>query len=175
MWLGNRLLQATVQLMTLMASVGGLILLEHPRNPGVQPFPSIWIMDIIRDLLLGSGGRLIHLDQCRFGSLAKNATTLLVNFHWCSPLMKKCNHQTHALSLKGLHADKNFKTKQAENYPSELCQAMAECLMEGFLVMWKSGSHGTCKLGEQTSSTPREQVAERVRVPPLSSYWSQPD
>lgn len=46
------------------ASRGGGYLMEHPADPGVEPYPSIWVLPEVLGLEQRVGGRRVHLHQC---------------------------------------------------------------------------------------------------------------
>ena len=50
------------------ASRGGGYLWEHPADPGVDPYPSIWATEEMCNFEDRVGGRRVHLHQCRLQS-----------------------------------------------------------------------------------------------------------
>ena len=51
--------------------------LGHPRDPGIDPFPSAFHPPVA-DLLRKFGARDVYLDQCQFGGPARRPTQMLV-------------------------------------------------------------------------------------------------
>ena len=58
---------------------GGGYLWEHPADPGVEPYPSIWATEEMCNFERRVDGRRVHLHQCPFGGLAPKLTTLSGN------------------------------------------------------------------------------------------------
>ena len=191
--LGSALLQTTIYLMKLVVEVGGLALLEHPRDPGSDPYPSIWNLPLIREFLAESGGRLLQPDQCMLGSEAQKKTTIGVfGKQWAqnpqvgTALQAKCTHKSHSVILTGITPDGlAFKSSGAQSYPSTFCKALATTMIQVLVMMsvMEAGPDPSAKLNEEHRAlcferTGRGQArgeqrrGDRVRVPPMSSQWT---
>ena len=44
-------------------NAGGLFVLEHPADPGEEPFPSIWATSLIQDFERRVGAKRRRVDQ----------------------------------------------------------------------------------------------------------------
>ena len=98
--------------------------LEHPADPGCEPYPSAWIASEIRDFLDGCSGETVTFDMCRFGWDTPKPTTLGGNLDDMGTLALRCSHGFHR-SLKGLEPDsRSFKTAAAQRYTSAFCAAL---------------------------------------------------
>ena len=54
---------------------GGGYLMEHPADPGVPPYPSMWQIPDLIEMEARVGARRVHFDQCPFGGISPKATT----------------------------------------------------------------------------------------------------
>ena len=134
--LGTKLLQATLVLFTQLAKMGGKFILEHPRDRGHSPFPSIWNLPEVKQLQEDSGAQEIHLDQCMFQQTAKKPTTLLTNTEGGRKLLeRKCCHRCHQEVFLGSNPDRTFRMARAQTYPEPLCPAMADALFQDLCRM----------------------------------------
>ena len=71
-----RLLEFSLRFLSAVAKSGGKVFLEHPEDPGRDPFPSIWATDEMNDLIDGTGADKLDLDQCRFDAPSQKPTTI---------------------------------------------------------------------------------------------------
>ena len=55
---------------------GGGHLLEHPQDPGEDPFPSIWDTDEVCEWEMRTDSIRVSFDQCMFGAPTKKPTTI---------------------------------------------------------------------------------------------------
>ena len=76
---GTKLLLACIKLYGVLAEEGGIFILEHHRDPGGPPFPSIWDLELTKELKSKSGASLTDLDQCMFGQEAQKGTFIMSN------------------------------------------------------------------------------------------------
>ena len=182
--LGTKLLRACITLFGVLAEEGGVFILEHPRDPGVSPFPSIWDLELTKELRAKSGASLVDLDQCMFGQEAQKGTFILSNAATAARhLERRCCHSKHAVTLTGQNADGSFKTAAAQTYPSGLCRAMAATLLDSLEAMRDTGTgpdaqvrHPNIESLKFPPAVPgraraERRYGERVPVPPLSGQW----
>ena len=112
--LGTKFLIACIKLFGVLAEEGGIFILEHPRDPGGPPFPSIWDLELTKELRSKSGASLTDLDQCMFGQEAQKGTFIMSNADTAPRrLDRRCCHSNHAVVLTGQNADGSFKTVAA--------------------------------------------------------------
>eukprot|EP00438_Fugacium_kawagutii_P010989 Skav206620 [mRNA] locus=scaffold1562:264434:268503:+ [translate_table: standard] len=140
------------------ASRGGGYLMEHPADPGKDPFPSIWITDEVIGMEHRVGGRRVHLHQCPFGGTCPKLTTLsgnLLNMEQVDGV--RCpgvseSHQ-HGISI-GRAPDGSFYTRRLQTYPPGLCRAMADMLFQTLLKMaiTHTGPTGSLLLPGETAA-----------------------
>ena len=184
MRLGTKLLLATLRLFRALSRAGGVFLLEHPRDPGAPPYPSIWNLDEVRALQQQSGAKLIDLDQCMFGQEAQKGTNILATTHGAVEALElRCGHQSHVSVLKGTNADGSFRTAAAQTYPSALCRAMASTIVQSLEHMLQTGTgpdpgaeHRSMESLRFPPAVPgrarqERRAGTRVPVPPLSGIW----
>ena len=50
-----------------LSRVGGAVAMEHPEDPGADPYASVWALPTVLGWEDRVGSRRILLDQCRFG------------------------------------------------------------------------------------------------------------
>ena len=182
--LASTLLTNTLRIMAAISKIGGKFILEHPRDPGHDPYPSIWELPEVRELQKASQGQLLLLDQCRYGQKAKKPTTLLTNATAkIEDLSMRCCHQEHPVTLQGKDEAGAFRTSAAQTYASELCKPIAEVLLEEFRLMMlhaagpdpkghiESESEGKFPPPARGRAPIRRRMGERIPAPPLSSTW----
>eukprot|EP00434_Breviolum_minutum_P026310 symbB.v1.2.023253.t2/scaffold2112.1/size106475/3 len=139
------------------ASRGGGYLWEHPADPGVDPYPSIWATEEMCNFEDRVGGRRVHLHQCPFGGLAPKLTTLsgnlddmeLVDGVRCPGVSE---HHQHGVSI-GRCAEGGFYTRRLQTYPPKLCEALACMLMATIrrMALSQSGPTGALTMPESQS------------------------
>ena len=182
--LGTRLLLATLRLFLALAQAGGIYILEHPRDPMDEPFPSIWALPEVDELRLQTSGDMLQIDQCMYGQTSRKATTLMTNSKQAGALLnQRCVHTSHPEKLEGKDAEGNFRTSRAQCYPSALCQMLATVAMKELRSMHVQGE-GPDPRGHLESiegltfppvglgrSSAERRYGHRVPAPPLSSTW----
>ena len=140
------------------ASRGGGYLWEHPADPGVDPYPSIWATEEMCNFEDRVGGRRVHLHQCPFGVLAPKLTTLsgnlddmeLVDGVRCPGVSE---HHQHGVSI-GRCPEGGFYTRRLQTYPPKLCEALACMLMATIrrMALSQSGPTGALTMPESQSA-----------------------
>ena len=90
--LGTHLFLIVLRLLMLVHNTGGWYGLEHPADPGCEPFSSFWHSAEMRFFLEWSGGTLCHLHQCRFGAPSVKPTTIASNDPGFEALACRCKH-----------------------------------------------------------------------------------
>ena len=87
---------------------GGGFLIEHPADPGVVPYPSIWILEATQGLAARANTEVLEIDQCMYGGAAQKPTGLLSNLLGISHRLFRCDgRHTHAQSA-GLDKEGKF-------------------------------------------------------------------
>ena len=186
-FLGTRLLLAALELIEALCGSGGLALLEHPRDPGGPPFPSIWNLPEMKRLLDLTGGKMMFIEQCMYGLAAKKETTIGIFGGAANEedvqrhLRRRCTHSSHALRLEGFNKDGSFKTSLAQVYPSGLCRALAKAILAGVVHMAGAGLGATevarpeaLAFAAPAPGRTRDERrrGDRVPAPPLATAWS---
>lgn len=151
------------------AARGGGYLMEHPADPGQDPYPSIWITDEVLEMERRVNGRRVHLHQCPFGGTCPKLTTLSGNLDGMEDVDGvRCpgisNTHQHGISI-GRASDGSFFTRRLQTYPPGLCEAMAKML---FKTMQRMAACDTGPTGALT--VPGEKAAPRVTA--WSSFGS---
>eukprot|EP00438_Fugacium_kawagutii_P007847 Skav210112 [mRNA] locus=scaffold2194:65749:67815:+ [translate_table: standard] len=155
------------------ASRGGGYLMEHPADPGCDPYPSIWMTEEVIGMETRVGGRRVHLHQCPFGGTCPKLTTLSGNLIGmeqvdgvrCPGL--SATHR-HGASI-GKAPDGSFYTRRLQTYPAKLCEAMAQMIFATMLDMARSGLGPTGPLSAATDVS-----APRVTSWSTSGTWTSP-
>lgn len=147
------------------ASRGGGYLMEHPADPGVEPYPSIWVLPEVLGLEQRVGGRRVHLHQCPFGGIAPKLTTLSGNLDGMEAVDGvRCpgvssTHQ-HGQSI-GRDPTGGFYTRRLQTYPPKLCAAMARMI---FMTLCRFSSTHTGPTGALSNIDDR--------AAPRTTSWS---
>ena len=111
---------------------GGGYLMEHPADPGRDPYPSIWMLPEVQLLEQQVGGYRVHLHQCAFGGIAPKLTTLSGNLDGMDEVDGvRCpgvsEHHQHGISI-GRDPEGGFYTRRLQTYPAKLCMAIAKMM-----------------------------------------------
>ena len=126
---------------------GGGYLMEHPSDPGVSPYPSMWLLPELVEMESRVGARRVHFDQCPFGGISPKATTFSGNLVGMEEIdNRRCPglsvlHQ-HGKSI-GRAPDGSFYTRRLQTYPSGLCWHIAKMLFQTICRMAESNSGPT--------------------------------
>ena len=111
----------------------------------------------------------IDLDQCVFGAPSKKPTRLVVTHQSFLPVQQWCQGGHPHVRLKGKVWSEFFqrwvyRTKLAQEYPWQLCQAMAEAIVQ----LWRSAF-----VHLQASFALQGDLAQRKRSVGFSKPWKQ--
>ena len=121
-------------ILALHMSCGGMFLMEHPAMPFAPDRPSVWRLAIVRLLLTHPDLRLNTIQQWRWGAASVKPTSLLA---WKLPrLIQDMNvHQIPDLEKPtttsiGKDANGQFQTAKLKAYPTMLCKAFSNAIVE---------------------------------------------
>ena len=147
---------------------GGAYLLEHPADPGCEPYPSMWLIPELLAMERRAGASRVHLHQCAFGGISPKLTTLSGNVKGMSAVDGvRCPGESadhvHGKSI-GRAPDGSFYTRRLQTYPPALCDAMANMI---FQTLWEMAIHHTGPTGALT--TEHDVAAPRITA---WSLWS---
>ncbi len=127
---------------------GGGYLMEHPADPGQEPYPSTWLIPELVEMEKRVNRRRVHFHQCPFGGISPKLTTFsgnLVNLERIDNVRcpgESASH-VHGKSI-GRAPDGSFYTRRLQTYPVGLCRLMAEMIFDTLVNMHqrKSGPTG---------------------------------
>ena len=114
----------TQRMATLCHKLGVLWSVENPASS------FIWVMPPILDLAQLPTVQKITLDMCRFGSVHKKPTSIMaaMDLHElarsCDMVARPHEHEP-LVGMVAINGQKVFRTKLAQVYPAELCDAWA--------------------------------------------------
>ena len=123
--IGNQLMQLTADLIHQCQKHGAKWSVENPLGS------YLWAMPPLQELAIS--GRRIELDMCRFGSPHMKPTALLTTAaldslaQRCDMSVRPHNHDP-LVGTEMVQGRRQFKTKRAQVYPSELCRQWAAAL-----------------------------------------------
>ncbi|CAE7309115.1 unnamed protein product [Symbiodinium sp. CCMP2592] len=124
---------------------GGSFLWEHPKDPGCQPYPSIFATTEFREMLARTGSASVSFDQCTLGGPTRKPTTLAGNargldrFVHCACPGESSSHR-HERSM-GFDSEGHFLTRRLQTYPPGMCRLVAECMIES-CTAWQASGEG---------------------------------
>ena len=118
---------------------GGCYLMEHPADPGTDPYPSMWLIPELLEMEKRSRGRRAHFHQCPFGGISPKLTTFSSNVVGLERIDGvRCpglsSSHTHGKTI-GRAPDGSFYTRRLQTYPAGLCQMIAEMIFDSLLEM----------------------------------------
>ncbi|CAK9020159.1 Extracellular signal-regulated kinase 2 (ERK2) (Defective in aggregation protein C) (MAP kinase 2), partial [Durusdinium trenchii] len=157
--IGNQLMQLTADLIHQCQKHGAKWSVENPLGS------YLWAMPPLQELAIS--GRRIELDMCRFGSPHMKPTALLTTAaldslaQRCDMSVRPHNHDP-LVGTEMVQGRRQFKTKRAQVYPSELCRQWAAAL----------GSDSDPNAKTFTMTTPEKRTSRlphRLQRPPDKS------
>jgi len=138
--IGNELLRATLVLCAEAHTSGAFAIVEHPDEPTWVPeAPSIWRSTFINHFKQHLAADLVNFDQCATGADSKKPTCLMaINLPYLRSTFRAlpgqgfCSHgrRAHKATLKGLAEDGTWRTAPAKQYPSGMCSAVSDAVVE---------------------------------------------
>lgn len=128
-FLGNLFMFRTCEACHAIYVLGGDFSVENPLLSLIWSTPQMLLLkEFCRALV-------VDLDQCMFGAPSMKPTRLLVTHCSFLPISCKCQGGHRHVRLKGKVWSQQFKkwvfrTKLAQEYPWQLCQAMADAIVQ---------------------------------------------
>ena len=132
----NQLWINFMSLSQVVASKGGSYGLEHPADPGCDPYPSIFITDELKQLEASSNACYPRprFHQCFFGAPCPKLTEVSTNMESATEILcGRCpgisSTHVHAIS-HGKNSEGVFATRRLAQYPPKLCKAFATIIFK---------------------------------------------
>ena len=145
-----------------LAARGGLVGMEHPDDPGMDPYPSIWSTAEMLNLIIRRCLGRRHLDQCMCKGPCKKPTCVTGNMPGLDGSGPFCDGQhVHEKSV-GRSKTGAFLSQRLSLYPSGFCELIAGWFLAGFLAMLKTGAGPT---GWRRSAEPIARISNWSTVP----------
>ena len=94
---------------------------ENPEDPGVEPYPSAWIMPCVVELAAEGAHETASFPLCAYGPRHAKQQRFQGNLPKLASLSKKCTCLRKHIPLRGNKA----ALRAAARYPPALCQAYA--------------------------------------------------
>ena len=127
---GSQLMMTSNRLELMIYLGGGGSIKEHPAEPRVPEYTSIWRTNLHKNVLLAApGARLLYLEQWRYGAEAVKPTQLSVlGLPDAKKKLMSCtlpDVQRPVSVLQGIDENTGlFRTARAKEYPPGLCKAL---------------------------------------------------
>ena len=116
----------------------GVHLMEHPADPGMDPFPSIYSTELLAESEARSGAQRVTFDQCTYDGLSRKPTTVTTTVvgadsleAWCPGVSAQHVHQKSF----GLDGTGGFHSRKLQTYPGKLNMAFAQRFCWSFEAM----------------------------------------
>ena len=106
--------------------------MEHPDDPGRDPFPSIWITRDVLGWERSVSAFRTTFSRCNWGCPARKLTTISGTVEGVKEFDIPCTHARHA-PIYGKGVDGRFRTRVVQSYPSKMCKKLAEDHVERIL------------------------------------------
>ena len=117
-------------------SAGGLVSNEHPKDPGMDPYPSTWNLTEMKRVEKKLKMVRCEFPQCLWGMESEKQTCISSNLSGIKEFDVhgdgKCRHAYHSL-LIGRDEQGRFRTRRAQTYPAGLCRKLAELYVRDWL------------------------------------------
>lgn len=145
---------------------GGCYLMEHPADPGQDPYPSMWLIQEVVEMERRAGGQRAHFHQCPFGGIAPKLTTFSSNLVKVSRIdgvrcPGESDTHVHGKSI-GRAPDGSFYTRRLQTYPPGLCEVMADMIFDSLYCMHQRNVGPTGAL-QQTGDLPVPRITAWTR------------
>ncbi len=106
-------------------AVGGAFFMEHPEDPGLDPYPSIFATETFPAFQGRTGCRLDVLDQCMYGGPAKKGTGLAHTLEALTGGMLRCDGRHNHGPSSGKNSQGVFHSRRLQTYPSAMNSLLA--------------------------------------------------
>ena len=126
---GNVLMVNFLALAEAVSLRGGGHLLEHPADPGCEPFPSIWSTEELRALEARCCAIRLLIHQCMFGGPARKDTFLSGTLDGLDIPAVTCDKSYQHAAYVGGSVNGAFKSRELATYPEGLCKFIAELIV----------------------------------------------
>ncbi len=128
-FLGNLFLFRTCEACSAIYLLGGDFSIENPL------LSLLWVTPPLLDLIKNCRAFPVDFDQCEFGAPSKKPTRLVVTHCSFLAVQRLCQGGHNHVRLKGKVWSDQFnkwvyRTKLAQEYPWQLCQAMASAVLQ---------------------------------------------
>ena len=133
---GSILMVRFLRLCVAVQQSGGFFFMEHPEDPGQDPYPSIWATELWATVADLTGARVVSFDQGALGAPARKGTTIGASLgvnSWVPGrgLDRFRNRRVAAdqymPGMIGKTADGKFRTSALQVYPPKLNTLLADC------------------------------------------------
>lgn len=192
---GTELFWATMLILGAVLESLGLYSLEHPEDPGEEPYPSIWDLDCVEELRLKGLAVLETLnalldqrdtwpctrasgDLCEMGADTPKPTTLQGNLEALAEFDgRRCSHGLRHPSLGGRTRGGAFRTAAAARYPSDFSRWLALVHLRGiFKYKLKEAEvelseDDEVSLRQEIFKTARQDEARRLQPLAAGTCW----
>ena len=130
---GNVLMVNFLALCEAVSLRGGGHLLEHPADPGRDPFPAIWSTEELQALELRCNAIRLLIHQCMLGGRARKDTFVSGTLDGLDipPILCDRSH-SHAAYIGGC-VDGAFKSRELATYPEGFCKFLAQLILATLL------------------------------------------
>ncbi len=100
---------------------GGMFVFEHPEDPELEPYPSVFDTDTFKNMMVRVGGILDKIHQCMYGGPAKKGTGIAHNCHLLSKGALTCTGGHAHGPSSGLNDQGIWHSRRLQTYPPPMC------------------------------------------------------
>ncbi|CAK0835831.1 unnamed protein product [Prorocentrum cordatum] len=142
--LGTKSLMTALTVIRAVCAAGGVGLLEHPSDPGEPPYPSIWDLVELKDLVKDFGGWVNYLDQCRYGAPSMKPTlvgifgTFAYQPESCNAVSEVIIEAFQHMEAKRLGPDVEVADATASQWAPKVRQFLNFCIQRSFQLTSES-------------------------------------
>ncbi len=142
------------------SSRGGGHGIEHPADPGEDPFASIWGTPEVQEFEARTGSRRHILHQCMYGGPVRKPTCISGNLEGLDSEGRLCDNMREHDRRFGLNDRGEFRSHELARYPADLCRFLADCIVKTLCKFRLNGSGPT---GWRRSTVPTVRVSDWSR------------
>ena len=170
------MMKSTFRIMEAMHTVGGLQTFEHPEDPGRDPFPSVWDTSEYKSIQRRCSLSRQNFSQGAFGAQAYKGTDVAGSPGLKLSLLDRQAKRRDFKAVIGVDPLTNdWKTRSLQEYPTEMCRALAMIHLEGLLAR-EPLEHRPEAMDPRTLLMVKRdvdfEVGEKLPIPPIALHWS---
>ena len=164
----SQLMRRAFEISRAVMRAGGLFAIENPKDPGADPYPSMFATEEARELREEAQGWDVVFDQCMTDLNFMKPTQILTNALGVKTRLMGlvCTHGKGAHpNMGGVDENGDYVTKAQSRYTDKLSRLLAEGFSDDFERL------AVREILEEKEKDEPEKAWIKARAPPISKCW----